>query len=99
MREFLKKSLPNFKDPIIFISSEFIPGCSKCNSSATIYYIALSERNVIHEQENIVKAQNHKFPVDVYVQYPIQKGIPKQFVVGTKKLNGEFQMVLRRVVE
>ncbi|GAG65607.1 unnamed protein product, partial [marine sediment metagenome] len=45
LREFLKINLPKFKDPVIFISSKFIPGCPKCNSSTSVYYITLTERN------------------------------------------------------
>ena len=99
LREYLKKNLPKFKDPVIFISSKFIPGCPKCNSSTNVYYITLTERNLIPNEGNMEKAHKHKFPIDIYVQYTIQKGKPKQFVIGTKKTNGELQMILRRVLE
>ena len=97
--EFLKLNLPKFEDPVIFISSDFIPGCPKCNSSTSVYYITLTERNLIPSESNLEKAQKHKFPVDIYVKYTIQKGKPKQFVIGTKKTNGKLEMILRRVLE
>ena len=70
--EFLQNNLPKFEDPIIFISSDFIPGCHKCNSSTSVYYIKLTERSFIPSESNLQKAQNHKFPIDVYVNYPAQ---------------------------
>jgi len=99
MREFLKSELPKFKDPIIFISSEFIPGCPMCQSDATVYYITLIERNSIPNEYNVIKAENHKFPIDVFVNYPLERDIPKQFVIGTKESMGELKMILRRVIE
>ena len=99
LHEFLKYNLSKFEDPVIFISSDFIPGCPKCNSSTSVYYITLTERTLIPSEGNLQKAQNHKFPIDIYVNYPVQKGIPKQFVIGTKKSNGKLEMVLRRIVE
>jgi len=51
LRIFLKEQLPKWKDPVIFISSDFIPGCPKCNSSATVYYIKLTERNSIPNKQ------------------------------------------------
>ena len=99
MREFLTLNLPNYKDPVIFISSEFIPGCPMCNSSTNVYYLTLTERKLIPNQINVEKAQDHKFPIDIYVEYPIQKSKPKQFVIGTKKSKGELKMILRRIVE
>jgi len=97
--EFLQNNLPKFEDPVIFISSDFIPGCPKCNSSTSVYYIKLTERSFIPSEGNQQKAQNHKFPIDVYVNYPVQTGIPKQFVIGTKRSKGKLEMMLRRVVE
>ena len=35
----------------------------------------------------------------VFVNYPLEKDIPKQFVIGTKQSAGELKMILRRVVE
>ena len=99
LREFLKSELPKYKDPIIFISSEFITGCPMCQSDATIYYITLTERNLVPDGLNIEKAENHKFPIDIYVNYPLERDKPKQFVIGTKKSMGELKMILRRVVE
>ena len=99
LREFLNSNLPKFEDPVIFISSEFIPGCPKCNSSASVYYLQLTERNLIPSEVNLEKAEKHKFPIDIYVQYPVLKGKPKQFVIGTKKSNGMLEMVLSRIVD
>jgi hypothetical protein len=99
LREFFKINLPKFEDPAIFISSEFFPGCSRCNSSTSVYYIKLTERNLIPSEGNLEKAKKHKFPVDIYVQYPVLKGKPKQFVIGTKKSKGILEMVLQRVIE
>ena len=98
LREFFTINLPKFEDPVIFISSEFIPGCPRCNSSASVYYLQLTERNLIPSEGNLEKAVEHKFPIDVYVQYPILKGKPRQFVVGTKKSNGNLEMVLLRII-
>jgi len=98
LREFFTINLPKFEDPIIFISSEFIPGCPKCNSSTSVYYIKLTERNLIPSEKNLEKAEKHKFPIDIYVQYPILKGKPKQFVIGTKNSNGTLEMVLLRII-
>ena len=97
--KFLQNNLPKFEDPVIFISSDFIPGCPKCNSSTSVYYITLTERTLIPSESNLHKAQNHKFPIDIYVKCPVQTGKPKQFVIGTKKSNGKLEMVLRRIVE
>jgi hypothetical protein len=99
LREFLKLNLPKFTDPVIFISSEFIPGCPMCNSSTSVYYLILTERDLIPDKPNVEKAENHKFPIDIYVEYPIQTGKPKQFVIGTKKSKGELKMVIRRIIE
>ena len=97
--EFLQNNLPKFEDPVIFISSDFTPGCSKCNSSTSVYYITLTERTSIPSENYLLKAQSHKFPVDIYVNYPVQTGKPKQFVIGTKQSKGKLEMVLRRIVE
>ncbi len=99
LREFFTINLPNFEDPIVFISSEFIPGCPKCNSSASVYYLQLTERNLIPSEGNLEKAKNHKFPIDIYVQYHVLKGIPKQFVIGTKKSKDKLEMVLVRIID
>lgn len=98
LREFFKVNLSRFEDPVIFISSEFIPGCPKCNSSTSVYYLQLTERNLIPSEGNLEKAERHKFPIDIYVQYPVLKGKPKQFVIGTKKSNGILEMVLLRII-
>jgi hypothetical protein len=97
LREFFKANLPRFEDPVIFISSEFIPGCPKCNSSASVYYLQLTERNLIPNEGNLEKAEKHKFPIDIYVQYSVLKGKPKQFVIGTNKSNGILDIVLLRI--
>ena len=98
LREFFTINLPKFEDPVIFISSEFIPGCPKCNSSTSVYYLQLTERNLIPNIESLEEAQKHKFPIDIYVQYQVLKGKPKQFVIGTKKSNGTLEMVLLRII-
>jgi len=99
LREFFMLNLPKFEDPVIFISSEFIPGCPKCNSSASVYYLQLIERNMIPSEGNLEKAEKHKFPIDIYVQYPVLKGKPKQFVIGTKKSDEILEMVLLRIID
>ena len=99
LREYFMLNLPKFEDPVIFISSEFIPGCPKCNSSTRVYYIKLTERNLIPSEKNLEKAKKHKFPIDIYVQYPVLKGKPKQFVIGTKKSNKTLEMVLNRIID
>ncbi len=99
LREFFTLNLPKFEDPVIFISSEFIPGCPKCNSSASVYYLQLTERNMIPREGNLVKAEKHKFPIDIYVQYPVLKGKPKQFVIGTKQSKDKLEMVLLRITD
>ncbi len=99
LREFFTINLPKFEDPVIFISSEFIPGCPRCNSSTSVYYLQLTERNLIPSENNLEKTEKHKFPIDIYVQYPVLKGKPKQFVIGTKKLNGILEMVLLRIID
>ena len=99
LREFLQINHPKFEDPVIFISSNFLPGCPKCNTSTSVYYIKLTERSLIPSEDNLQKAQNHKFPIDIYVHYPVQTGKPKQFVIGTKRSYGKLEMMLRRVVE
>ena len=99
LHEFFQNNLPKFEDPVIFISSDFIPGCPKCNSSTSVYYITLTERSLIPSEGNLQKAQNHKLPIDIYVNYPLLKGKPKQFVIGTKQSKEKLEMVLRRIVE
>jgi len=99
LREFFMINLPKFEDPVVFISSEFIPGCPRCNSSTSVYYLQLTERNLIPSENNLEKTEKHKFPIDIYVQYPVLKGKPKQFVIGTKKLNGILEMVLLRIID
>ncbi len=102
LREFFMLNLPKFEDPVIFISSEYFPGCPKCNSSSSVYYLKLTERNLIPSEGregNLEKAKKHKFPIDIYVQYPVLKGKPTQFVIGTKKSNGILEMVFNRIVE
>ena len=99
LREFLKINLPKYEDPVVFISSKFIPGCPKCNSSTSVYYITLTERNLIPHEGNLEKAINHKFPIDIYVQSPVQKPKPRKFVIGTKKSKGVLEMVLRRIID
>ena len=99
LREFFTINLPKFEDPVIFISSEFIPGCPKCNSSASVYYLQLTERNLIPSEWNLEIAEKHKFPIDIFVLYPVLKGKPKQFVIGTKKSKHELEMVLLRITD
>ncbi len=99
LREFFTINMPKFEDPVIFISSEFFPGCPKCNSSTSVYYLKLTERNLIPSEGNLEKAKNHKFPIDIYVQYPVLKGKPTQFVIGTRKSNGILEMVLHRIID
>ena len=99
LREFFTINLPNFEDPVIFISSEYIPGCPKCNSSTSVYYLKLTERNLIPSEGNLEKVIKHKFPIDIYVQYQVLKGKPKQFVIGTKKSNGTLEMVILRIID
>lgn len=99
MREYLKQNPSKFEDPVIFISSEFIQGCPMCNSSTSVYYITLTDRKLIPEDIILEKVQKHKFPVDIYVNYPIERPKPKQFVIGTKESKGKLKMILRRVVE
>ncbi|TFF98467.1 MAG: hypothetical protein EU541_06795 [Promethearchaeota archaeon] len=98
LRPYLKTKLPKFNDPVIYISSNFIPGCPKCNSGATVYYIKLVERESIPKDDSIEKASYHKFPIDIFVKYSIQKGKPKKFIVGTKRSKGEIQMILRKII-
>mgnify|MGYP006278812717 CR=1 FL=1 len=98
LRSYLKAELPKFDDPVIYISSNFIPGCSKCNSGAAVYYIKLVERNSIPKGSTIEKADYHKFPIDIFVNYSPEKGKPKKFIVGTKHSKGEIQMILRRII-
>jgi len=102
LREFFTINLPKFEDPVIFISSEFFPGCPKCNSSTSVYYLKLTERNLIPNEgceRNLKKAKKHKFPIDIYVQYPSLKGKPMQFVIGTKKSKGTLEMVFHRIID
>ena len=99
IREFLTINLPKYEDPVIFISSEYIPGCPMCNSSTSVYYLTLIERKMIPSKDNVEKAEHHKFPIDIYVEYPFQIGRPKQFVIGTKESKGELKMILRRIIE
>lgn len=99
LREFLTINLPKFEDPVIFISSKFIPGCPKCNSNASVYYITLTERNLIPRKGNLEKAIKHKFPIDIYIQSPVQKAKPRKFVIGTKKSKGTLEMILRRIID
>ncbi len=99
LREFFTINLPKFEDPVIFISSEYFPGCPKCNSSTSVYYLKLTERNLIPSERNLEKAKKHKFPIDIYVQYPVLKGKPTQFVIDTKKSNGILEMVFHRVID
>jgi len=54
---------------------------------------------LIPDKINIQKTQNHKFPVDIYVNYPIEKEMPKKIVIGTKKSHGKLEMILRRIIE
>ena len=99
LRKFFTVNLPKFEDPVVFISSEFIQGCPKFNSSTSVYYLKLTERNLIPSEGNLEKAEKHKFPIDIYVQYQVLKGKPKQFVIGTKKSNGTLEMVLLRIID
>ena len=102
LREFFTINLPKFEDPVIFISTNYFPGCSKCNSSASVYYLKLTERILIPSEgseRNLEKAKNHKFPIDIYVQYPVLKGKPTQFVIGTKNSNGTLELVFHRIID
>jgi len=98
LREFFTINLPKFEDPVIFISSEYFPGCPKCNSSTCVYYLKLTERNLIPSEGNLEIAKKHKFPIDIYVQYPVLKGKPTQFIIGTKKSKGTLEMVFHRII-
>ena len=99
LREFFTINLLKFEDPVVFISSDIIPGCPKCNSSASVYYLQLTERNLSPNIGNLEKAEKHKFPIDIYVQYQNLKGKPKQFVIGTKESNGTLEMVFLRIID
>jgi hypothetical protein len=99
LREYLKTNLPKFDDPVVFISSKFIPGCPKCNSSTSVYYITLTQRKLIPQEENLEKVMKHKFPIDIFVQTPIQKPKPKKFIIGTKRSKRALEMMIRRIIE
>lgn len=99
LREYLKTNLPKFEDPVIFISSKFIPGCPRCNSSTSVYYITLTERTLIPPEGNLEKAIKHKFPIDIYIQTPIQKAKPSKFIIGTKISKENLEMILRRIID
>ena len=91
-------NLPKFEDPVIFISSEYFPGCSKCNSSTNVYYLKLTERKLIPREENLEKIKKHRLPIDIFIQYPVLSGRPTQFVIGTKKSKDGLEMVFRRII-
>lgn len=97
LREYLQVELPKYEDPIIYITSDFIQGCPKCNSSTAVYYIKLTERTSIEMDSTTVKADHHKFPIDVWVKYSLQKGEPQKIVIGTKRSKGKLQMILRQI--
>ena len=99
LRRYLKENLPKFDQPIIFISTDFIPGCPKCNSSATVYYIRMQEKSALPEGPTVIKVKNHKFPIDVYINHPLEKGPPRKVVIGTRESKGELRMILRRVLD
>ncbi|MFO8020227.1 MAG: hypothetical protein R6U96_16505 [Promethearchaeia archaeon] len=99
MRAYLQSHLSNFKDPVIFISSDFIPGCPKCDSGATVYYIKLVERDSVDSDQNTEKVEKHKFPIDIFINYPTVQGRPQKIVIGTKKRNGKLHMIIRRLIE
>jgi hypothetical protein len=99
MRAYLQSHLPSFEDPVIYISSDFIPGCPKCNSGATVYYIKLMERKSLEKEDYMKKVKKHKFPIDIFIKYPVIKGMPKKIVIGTKRTNGDLQMIIRRLIE
>ncbi len=56
------------------------------------------ERSSVPIDNTTEKAEYHKFPIDIYVKYPAQKGKPKKVVVGTKRSNIGIEMMLRRVI-
>lgn len=99
MRQYLSSELPSFEDPVIFITSDFIPGCPMCNSSATVYYITLMERNSIPNEHNVELVDRHKFPIDIFIKYPVMKGIPQKIVIGTKRTDGKLRMIIRKIRE
>ena len=99
LSEFFTLNLSKFEDPVIFISSEFFPGCPRCNSNTSVYYLKLTERNLIPSEGNLEKAKKHKFPIDIYIQYPILKGKPTKFVIDTKKSKGTIETVFHRIID
>lgn len=98
LREYLTANIPKYMDPVIFISSEFMPGCPMCNSSTSVYYIKLTERNSVPDASNLEKTERHKFPIDIYVQYAVQKPKPTKIVIGTKKSADNLVMVLKKII-
>jgi len=99
LREYLKVNIPKFTDPVIFISSEFMPGCPMCNSSTSVYYIKLTERDSVPDAANVEKAEDHKFPIDIFVQYAVQKSKPRKIVIGTKRSANSLIMVLKKITD
>ena len=97
VREYLKYNLPKYNDPIILISTDYFPGCPKCNSAASVYHVQMIEQGMLEKYGKVEEIEEHKFPVRVFVKTPLARGKPKSLVLGSKRTNGKLFLAVRNI--
>ncbi|WP_371805566.1 hypothetical protein [Candidatus Lokiarchaeum ossiferum] len=90
IKEYLQQSLPQFLKPVLFISTEYYPGCPKCSSVAIPYYVELKEFADVKLMEKnalrkFVSLQNHKFPFPVIFSPHEKSPAPNKLYIGTRE--------------
>ncbi len=98
MREYLQQHLPEYEAPELLISTDVIPGCPKCNSHASVFYISLVEKEKREVYKNLEPIKEHKFPISIYITTPLLKGVPQKMIIGTEETTNGLKMKIKRIV-
>lgn len=98
MRDLLISELPHYINPVILISTQFYPGCEKCNSAATEYHINIIEKEHMSIEKSRIQIEKHKFPIPVYFETQVVNPKPKKIVIGTSKEQNQWRLVIRKII-
>ncbi len=98
MRELLAQHLPQYKQPILLISTSFYTGCSKCQSDATVFQARIMENADLLLTDNIQKIQHHKFPFEVFYEVAPQVQTPSKIWLGTRINGSNYELIVRKIV-
>ncbi|TFH29721.1 MAG: hypothetical protein E4G98_03355 [Promethearchaeota archaeon] len=97
MRELLQQNLPKYQQPILLISTSFYPGCSKCNSDATVFQARIMEKSELSMKDTITKIQHHKFPFEVFTDISTGESPPTKIWLGTRINGPNHELIVRKI--